>query len=119
MIGLNRTVSLNKRGNSVLDLAVECLALIKTQLLLNGGHGERMVEVNIFVEPLHSGVSLVGVKKGLVDWLKILQSSLLRHEFVGWLQGWLVTLSDSKGQPSLLALWVDCVGQVVVGIDFG
>ena len=79
----------------------------------------RLVEVNIFVEPLHSGVSLIGVKKGLVDWLQILQSSLLRHEFVSWLQSWLVTLSDSKGQPSLLALWIHRIRQVVVSIDFG
>lgn len=76
-----------------------------------------MIEIDALVEPGDCQISLIGIKKGLVDRLQILESTLLCDEFVGWIDYILITGLDAEGEPSLLDLWVHSSGEAVVLVD--
>lgn len=84
---------------------------------LERGQGNRVVEVFILVEPLHSQVVLVGLLESRVDWSQILQTALRRNEFMSDVVRGIVKLGEAKGQPSLLDLRVRVISHAEVGID--
>lgn len=73
-----------------------------------------MIEIDGFIEPLDGEIFLVRVEESSVDRVQILHSSLGGDESVGWFECWGIAGFDAKGEPSLLALWVDSSGKVVV-----
>jgi hypothetical protein len=75
-----------------------------------------VVEVNVLHEPLNGQVFLSRLHESQVDGVQVLQTTHRRNELVSWLDCCRVIGSDSQGQPPLLALWVNGVGEVEVSV---
>lgn len=76
-----------------------------------------MVEILVGLKPLVGKVRLIRVKQSLVHWCNVLPSSHAGDKFVAWIHDWRVIKVDTKWEPSLLNLWVEREGKIVVSID--
>ena len=76
-----------------------------------------MVESFILLEPLDSEILLARVDESKVNWVEVLKTAHGGDESVSWLKCGGIVVKDAHWEPSLLALGVYSVCQVVIGID--
>jgi len=75
-----------------------------------------MIEVNVLLEPSFSD-RFVNFNHSCVDGLKVLQSSHVTDESMGWLGDWCISFEDSKREPDMLDFWIISISNVQVSID--
>ena len=73
---------------------------------LEGRHGDRVIEVTILIEPLHTEVMLTCLLERLVDRSEVFEASLRADKLMGGIVSWVVREAEAQWQPSLLHLRV-------------
>ena len=86
---------------------------------LEGRDSDRVIEVTIFVEPLHTQVVLASLLKRLVDGGEVLQAPLRADKLVSGVVGRVVLQAEAQRQPSLLDFGVGVGGHAEVRVDEG
>jgi len=76
-----------------------------------------MIEVSVEGEPLFGRGFLARFQESGINWGQVLEPTDGRDELLGWCHNLIVTLNNTEWEPSLLALWIDSISDVVVGID--
>jgi len=75
-----------------------------------------MIEINVLLKPSFSD-RFVNLNHSCIDGLKVLQSSHVTDESMGWLGDWCISFEDSKREPDMLDFWIISISNVQVSID--
>jgi len=76
-----------------------------------------MIEVDVFVEPLNSSISLISTEECKVNWIQVLQSALRAHELMSRFSHCVIAFLNTEREPPLFDLRVNCSSQVEVLVD--
>ncbi len=76
-----------------------------------------MVEVEIFLEPLVSNVSIPVLAKSLINWVEVLHSALDGDEGVSSVKDRHVGIRNAERVPPLLHLWVRVLSDLKISVE--
>ena len=107
---------LDLESEDVLSLVVSRLEFERG---LEGRNGDRVIEVTILVEPLHTQVVLACLLERLVDGGEVLEAPLRADKFVSGVVSRVVLQAEAERQPSLLDFGVGVGGHAEVRVNKG